>query len=301
MSFGNANVSNHFRLQDGVIKIVRYEGLSSLWRGLSPTLIMSIPSTVIYYTGYEHIRDLISAHLKSQNQDQWAPLLAGATARTLAATAISPIELLRTRMQSTSSLRTLSSALTNIRAMVRDAGWIALWRGLTPTLWRDVPFSAVYWIGYEGGKKWLDGLDGGSSPSGISETGGPWSGNPPFTTAPQSPTTPTHAPVNTYLEFRNAFLAGATSGTLAALITTPFDVAKTLQQAAQHPPSTKHHPISVPSTMEVMRGIVRREGWRGLFRGVSPRIAKVAPACAVMISSYEVGKKIFERSNNHPA
>ena len=32
------------------------------------------------------------------------------------------------------------------------SGPLALWKGLGPTLWRDVPFSAVYWAGYENTK-----------------------------------------------------------------------------------------------------------------------------------------------------
>ena len=36
--------------------------------------------------------------------------------------------------------------------------------------------------------------------------------------------------------------------------------------------------------------IFREEGVKGLFRGWAARCLKVAPACAIMISSYEVGK-----------
>ena len=34
---------------------------------------------------------------------------------------------------------------------------------------------------------------------------------------------------------------------------------------------------------------------RGFWKGVLPRTAKVAPACAIMISAYEVSKRFFER------
>ena len=36
------------------------------------------------------------------------------------------------------------------------------------------------------------------------------------------------------------------------------------------------------------------EGYKGLTRGMTARMAKVAPACAIMISSYEFGKSYFE-------
>ena len=45
--------------------------------------------------------------------------------------------------------------------------------------------------------------------------------------------------------------------------------------------------------MAIMRSIVAKEGLQGLFTGLIPRLAKVAPACAIMISSYEAGKRYF--------
>lgn len=32
---------------------------------------------------------------------------------------------------------------------MRQDGIIGLWKGLFPTLLRDVPFSAIYWMNYE--------------------------------------------------------------------------------------------------------------------------------------------------------
>ncbi len=39
--------------------------------------------------------------------------------------------------------------LDGVKNMVLKDGSKALWKGLPPTLWRDVPFSAIYWMGYE--------------------------------------------------------------------------------------------------------------------------------------------------------
>ena len=68
-------------------------------------------------------------------------------------TVISPLELIRTKLQSQKqSYRELGAC---IRSAVENAGWLSLWRGLGPTLLRDVPFSAMYWYNYELGKAWL--------------------------------------------------------------------------------------------------------------------------------------------------
>lgn len=41
-----------------------------------------------------------------------------------------------------------------------------------------------------------------------------------------------------------------------------------------------------------------KDGAFGFFRGVVPRAVKVAPACAIMISSYEMGKHFFSNRKN---
>lgn len=43
--------------------------------------------------------------------------------------------------------------------------------------------------------------------------------------------------------------------------------------------------------------IIKEEGVGGLWKGWIPRTLKVAPSCAIMISSYEVGKRAFRGVN----
>lgn len=42
-----------------------------------------------------------------------------------------------------------------LRLLVKQDGVTGLWRGLSPTLLRDVPFSAIYWMNYETIKKFF--------------------------------------------------------------------------------------------------------------------------------------------------
>ena len=92
-----------------------------------------------------------------------APLLAGSLARTAVATAFSPIELLRTRLQSLPSTASSSAVVASIRDVVRSQGFLSLWRGLPATLWRDVPFSGLYWLSYEVMSRTLTGSGFGES------------------------------------------------------------------------------------------------------------------------------------------
>lgn len=46
-----------------------------------------------------------------------------------------------------------------------------------------------------------------------------------------------------------------------------------------------------------MQRIYRTSGVKGLYAGVLPRLLKVAPACAIMIASFEYGKAFFYNYN----
>ena len=106
--------------------------------------------------------------------------------------------------------------------------------------------------------------------------------------------------------FVDSFVAGATSGAVASVITTPFDVGKTRQQVLHHESSKEAGKLAStalrPEEQVIPRflyHIWKEEGMAGLFRGWVPRMLKVAPACAIMISSYEVGKKLAKRMNEN--
>ena len=51
------------------------------------------------------------------------------------------------------------------------------------------------------------------------------------------------------------------------------------------------------SNVQVIRDIMKDQGWKGLYSGLVPRLLKVGPACAVMITSYEYCKQYFRQRN----
>lgn len=54
---------------------------------------------------------------------------------------------------------------------------------------------------------------------------------------------------------------------------------------------------SRPSVLSRMRQIYRLQGVRGLYVGVMPRMLRVVPACAIMISTFEYSKSFFFHYN----
>ena len=272
---------------DAFVKILRHEGIASLWRGLPPTLVMAIPSTSLYFTSYDQLKSAIerryacgaaSGDYKSEKILSFAPLISGVSARAIASTVISPLELVRTKVQSQQA-STGAKSLAVSREVLREAlgsgvsGFLGLWRGLGATLARDLPFSGIYWMGVEFLKtEMMASVEAGKvSNCNVSVKNAPFAVN---------------------------FAAGALSGMFAAVVTTPFDVVKTYQQV-QLGESVCEQKVSAGQvtrqkpTLTVLRLIVRESGVRGLFVGTLARVMKVAPACAIMISSYELGKIFF--------
>ncbi|KAJ2579297.1 Carrier protein, mitochondrial, partial [Coemansia sp. RSA 1836] len=266
----------------GMRHIARTEGLRTLWRGLSPTLVASGPSTVIYFVGYDYLRQWMGKQMRQHDAlasyEKYASLFAGCIARTAAASAISPIELVRTRMQS-SATHDFATVMRGVSAEINNGGLRTLWRGLVPTLWRDVPFSAVYWFGYE---QWKERVY-----------------EPMFAAMDASPGGVGHSELgvlrsDVLARLATAFCSGASSGVVAAALTNPFDVAKTRRQIERHA-SPKSNTVQHTTLTRVVRHIVATEGVRGLYVGLAPRLMKVAPSCAIMISSYELGKSVFSK------
>lgn len=150
---------------DALLKITRNEGIRSLWSGLPPTLIMSLPNTVIYFTTYEQIKCVLG--YQRTNTNPFIPGFAGGLARICAVLVTSPLELIRTKKMS--EPLSYADLLATLRNSIENSGIRTLWRGLVPTLWRDLPFSSkrsndpisfsfhsslllflvVYWSAYE--------------------------------------------------------------------------------------------------------------------------------------------------------
>jgi solute carrier family 25 protein 39/40 len=120
----------------------------------------------------------VNVNAAHSEQPFWIPMVAGSTARIWAATLVSPLELIRTKMQSQklsyaglfvmkikllmyiifilnlqNFLKNMTEITQALKRVVEYSGMRGLWMGLGSTLLRDVPFSAIYWFNYESIKK----------------------------------------------------------------------------------------------------------------------------------------------------
>lgn len=99
---------------DGLWKISRHEGLPVLWHGVNVSMVISVPAICLYLPLYDHLLAEMGP------SSAWAPLAAGALARTVSVVATSPLDLLRTRIQAAGASNTAHSPFTTALQRMRS-------------------------------------------------------------------------------------------------------------------------------------------------------------------------------------
>ena len=236
---------------DAFTKIAKVEGITGLWGGLSPTLVLQVPSTVIFLTTYEQLKARFVKN--STNPDKYDLMMLSTSsivARTCAVLAVSPLELIRTKMQSQKmGFKDVKKA---VAITLKSEGLTGLWKGIGASMFRDVTFSAIYLPLYE----YL---------------------------RPRKP----HS--DDLSHFRNIFLASLISGGTAGLITLPADVIKIRFQLGLGETGIQM------TTTQFVKEILSSHGFRGLFNGLVPRLLKVSPGCAIVMTTYEYCKSYCQK------
>ncbi|KAF8902651.1 mitochondrial carrier domain-containing protein [Mucidula mucida] len=81
---------------------------------------------------------------------------------------------------------------------------------------------------------------------------------------------------------------GALAGSISQTLTYPFDVLRRKMQVTGMKSSGLG--IQYTGAFDALRGIIRKEGIRGLYRGLWPNLLKVAPSIATSFFTYELVK-----------
>ena len=113
-------------------------GISGLWEGLGVTLGRDVPYLIIKWCVYAQAKALLESTfgglLSAPN------LVAGAIAGAVAATAVTPADVIKTRLQVRGDQR---SALRVANSLIAEGGIPALFRGLGPRLARIPIYTAI--------------------------------------------------------------------------------------------------------------------------------------------------------------
>lgn len=183
-------------------KVIRHEGLLGLYRGLIPQLIGVAPEKAIKLTVNDFVRDKVTD--KKGNIPLLGEILAGSCAGGSQVVFTNPLEIVKIRLQVAGEIASARkpSALT----IVKELGFLGLYKGARACLLRDIPFSAIYFPVYAHSKRFLADENGYNSPLSL-------------------------------------LIAGAVGGVPAASLTTPADVIKTRLQVAARAGQTTYNGV----------------------------------------------------------
>ncbi|OWM85317.1 uncharacterized protein LOC116203908 [Punica granatum] len=138
--------------------------------------------------------------------------------------------------------------------IIRKGGLPSLYAGWGAVLCRNIPHSVIKFYTYETLKEWmLSSVQPAGQPSTL-----------------------------------QTLVCGGLAGSTAALFTTPFDVVKTRLQT-QKPGSVCQY----DGVFHALREISTREGLKGLYRGLTPRLVMYITQGALFFASYEFFKSLF--------
>jgi solute carrier family 25 carnitine/acylcarnitine transporter 20/29 len=126
----------------GVTEILRCEGFSHLFRGMSATLAREVPAFGCYFYSQKIADDiLIAAHWNKYASSFAAGGLAGALSWIISY----PMDVVKTdiQMKSATPRAYTESIISVFQRLVRKHGFLFLYRGLGTTIVRSIPVNAV--------------------------------------------------------------------------------------------------------------------------------------------------------------
>ncbi|TIC16143.1 hypothetical protein E3Q10_00317 [Wallemia mellicola] len=193
--------------------------------------------------------------LSGGNREGHQVLPTGASATIAADALMNPFDVIKQRMQVEDSK--FKTVRSCARTLMKTEGLSAFYVSYPTTLMMTVPFTAVQFSTYESTKKILN-------------------------------------PENNYSPISHG-VSGAAAGAVAALITTPLDVAKTVLQTRGNAPVEDLRLRNASGILDACSIVYERNGTKGFFRGWAPRMLTHMPSNALCWLSYEFFKAVIFR------
>ncbi|CAE6467724.1 unnamed protein product [Rhizoctonia solani] len=247
-----------------IASILKNQGLRGLYRGLGPTILGYLPTWAIYFSVYDETKKRLGdneyndpsirdGHLG--RQQAWAThIIAAMTAGASGTIATSPLWVIKTRfMTQPPDESQYKHTWDAFRTIYRSEGWRAFYRGLFPSL-LGVTHVAVQFPLYEQLKHWF------ANRRGISTI---------------------------QLSSGTILLCSALSKMTASIATYPHEVIRTrLQIQRNHQSGALADTRTYRGFVQTTIRVVRREGWRGLYKGLSINLVRTVPNSAVTLVTY---------------
>ncbi|XP_042442339.1 nicotinamide adenine dinucleotide transporter 2, mitochondrial-like isoform X2 [Zingiber officinale] len=139
-------------------QIIKNEGVSGLYRGLTPTVTALLPTWTVYFTVYNQLKSLLHSHVDENKEHSiGANVLAAAGAGAATAITTNPLWVVKTRLQTQGmrdDVEPYKSMLSALRRITLEEGRKGLYSGLLPSL-VGISHVAIQFPSYEKIKSYL--------------------------------------------------------------------------------------------------------------------------------------------------
>lgn len=248
----------------------------NLYQGVGTTLLVTVPSSGVFFTTYEGLKYILGASPSAGTQaflpQPAVHALSSSIAQLVNCAVVIPVEVIKQNAQmlpagqgsslggGTKALR--SPTMTVLRELKGQPA--KLWRGYTALAARDLPFTALQFPAFEYLKETLVAVRSKSTQGGkaVEEV------------------------------FERAWISAVSAGlagSAAAWVTTPFDVVKTRMMLEA---GAKDNGRGRRSGLHIGKEVLREEGMRGLFRGGFIRATFTILENGLYMGCYE-GAKLY--------
>ncbi|KXH28358.1 hypothetical protein CSAL01_10656 [Colletotrichum salicis] len=253
---------------DAVKDLWKAGGMRSLFAGNGLNVIKIMPESAIKFGSYEAAKRTLSKFEGYDDPRQissTSKFVAGGVAGMVAQFCVYPLDTLKFRLQTSTVQGGLSGnalVIDTAKKMWQAGGMRIAYRGVTMGLIGMFPYSAIDMGTFEflksSYKRYMakyKGIHEEDAKPGNIMTG----------------------------------LIGATSGAFGASVVYPLNVLRTRLQTQ----GTVMHPATYTGIVDVARQTLKNEGVRGMYKGLTPNMLKVAPALSITWVVYENSKRVM--------
>ncbi|KAL1890389.1 hypothetical protein Cpir12675_005403 [Ceratocystis pirilliformis] len=229
---------------DCLKKIVRNEGASRLYRGITAPILMEAPKRATKFAANDEWGKVYRNMFGMTTMNQPLSVLTGATAGATESFVVVPFELVKIRLQDKASAGKYSGMLDVIKKTIRNEGVLAMYNGLESTLWRHIVWNAGYFGCIFQVRQMLPKAE---------NKGG---------------------------QITNDMISGAIGGTVGTILNTPMDVVKSrIQNTVKVPGVTPKYNWAWPGLFT----IAREEGFGALYKGFLPKVLRLGPGGGILL------------------
>jgi len=248
-------------------QIIRRETPLGLYKGLGAVLTGIVPKMAIRFTSYDWYKQLLAN--PDGTVSSKATFLAGLSAGVTEAVAVvTPMEVIKIRLQAQHhsmadplDIPKYRNAAHALYTVVREEGFGALYRGVSLTALRQGTNQAANFTAYSELRAQLQKYQGTND-----------------------------------LPSWQTSLIGLVSGAMGPFSNAPIDTIKTrLQKTPAQPGDT-----ALGRIKNITSEMWKQEGARSFYKGITPRVMRVAPGQAVTFTVYEYLKSIIEKGRDMP-